>query len=189
MYAQLSHYIRQRIEVTDEQMELILSYYHPLKTAKNEFLIKEGETSQRIFFVGNGCLRIFFITESGDEATRHIAFENVIATALVSFIAGTPSVEFVQALQPSDFLYIARKDFYHLLTIIPAWEKFYRAYLEYAYTVNTNRLMSFLTMDAASRYRLLLEQNPAIVQRLPNKVVASYLNMSQETLSRLKSKI
>ena len=81
------------------------------------------------------------------------------------------------------------KDFYHLLEIIPSWEKFYRHYLEYAYVNNTNRLMSFLTQDATERYRQLLEINPKIVQRLPNKIVATYLNMSQETLSRLKSKL
>jgi FixJ family two-component response regulator len=75
------------------------------------------------------------------------------------------------------------------LEIIPEWEKFYRSYLENAYVTNTNRLMSFITMDATERYRQLLSQSPIIVKRLPNKMVASYLNISQETLSRLKSKV
>jgi FixJ family two-component response regulator len=75
-----------------------------------------------------------------------------------------------------------------LLKIIPQWEKLYRHYLEYAYVTNTNRLMSFITLDATERYRQLLAQNPNVVMRMPNKMVASYLNISQETLSRLKSK-
>ncbi|WP_315814420.1 hypothetical protein [Paraflavitalea speifideaquila] len=75
-----------------------------------------------------------------------------------------------------------------MLKIIPGWEKLYRSYLEMAYVNNTNRLMSFITLDATERYRQLPDENPVVVQRLSNKMTASYLNVSQETLSRLKSK-
>lgn len=188
MQKQLSDYIKDIITVTDDELDKILSYFKPLEAEKNELLVIYGQTSQRTFFVGNGCLRIFFIAEDGQEATRYLAFENKFATALCSFISKEPSSEFIQALEPTSLLYISHKDFYHLLEIIPSWEKFYRHYLEKAYVNNTNRLMSFLTLDATERYKQLLDINPKIVQRLPNKIVATYLNMSQETLSRLKSK-
>jgi len=188
MQEQLTNYIKGIITVTDEEMDKILSCFKPLEVEKNELLVIHGQTSQRTFFVGSGCLRIFFITEDGQEATRYLAFENNFATALCSFISKEPSLEFIQALEPTSLLYISHKDFYHLLEIVPAWEKFYRHYLENAYVNNTNRLMSFLTLDATERYKQLLDINPKIVQRLPNKIVATYLNISQETLSRLKSK-
>lgn len=188
MQQQLIDYIKEIITPTDEELATILACFKPMEVEKNELLVMQGQTSQRTFFVGQGCLRIFFITEDGQEATRYIAFENNFATCLSSFIAKAPSLEFVQALIPSSLLYITHKDFYHLLEIIPSWEKFYRHYLEKAYVNNTNRLMSFLALDAKERYRQLLETNPEVVQRLPNKIVATYLNISQETLSRLKSK-
>ena len=188
MQEELVNYIKGIIKVTDDELEKIISYFEPLEVEKNELLVIRGQTSQRTFFVGKGCLRIFFITEDGQEATRYIAFENNFATALCSFISNEPSLEFIQALEPTTLLCISHKDFYHLLEIIPSWEKFYRHYLENAYVNNTNRLMSFLTLDATERYKLLLDTHPKIVQRLPNKVVATYLNISQETLSRLKSK-
>src|SRR5882757_8957712 len=188
MQEQLINYIKGIITVTDEELDKILSYFKPLEVEKNELLVIHGQTSQRTFFVGNGCLRIFFITEDGQEATRYLAFENNFATALCSFISNEPSLEFIQALEPTELLYISHEDFYHLLEVIPSWEKFYRHYLEKAYVNNTNRLMSFLTLDATERYKQLLNINPKIVQRLPNKIVATYLNISQETLSRLKSK-
>lgn len=184
----LVDYIKGIISVTDNELDTILSCFKPMVAEKNELLVMHGQTSQRTFFVGQGCLRIFFITEDGQEATRYIAFEKNFATCLSSFIAKAPSLEFVQALVPSSLLYISHNDFYHLLDIIPAWEKFYRHYLEKAYVNNTNRLMSFLTLDAKERYKQLLDSHPEIVQRLPNKIVATYLNISQETLSRLKSK-
>lgn len=188
MQEQLTNYLKGSITVTDEELGEILSYFKPLSVEKNELLLIHGQTSKRTYFVGNGCLRIFFITEDGQEATRYLAFENNFATALGSFISNEPSLESIQALEPTELLYISHKDFYHLLESIPAWEKFYRNYLEKAYVHSANRLMSFLILDATERYKQLLDINPKIVQRLPNKIVATYLNISQETLSRLKSK-
>lgn len=189
MYEQLRHYILNQINVSEDDLNVILPCFIPLKPKKNELLVTQGQTSHGTFFVNKGCLRIFFIDGEGQEATRYFAFEDQFATALVSFITGEPSEELIQAVEPSDLLYISHDDFYRLLDVIPQWEKFYRYYLEKAYVNNTRRLKSFLIQDATEKYRLLLEQDPIIVQRLSNKMVASYLNISQETLSRLKSKV
>jgi CRP-like cAMP-binding protein len=189
IYSQLIEYIRDRVNVTEAELEQVLACFKPVKAKKDEVLIAHGRMQQKTFFVSKGCVRIFFINDKGLDATRYFAFESQFATALVSFITGQPTEEFIQAVEASELLCITQKDFYHLLEQVPAWEKFYRSYLEKAYVNNTNRLMSLLTMDALSRYRLLLEQAPVIVQRLPNKLVASYLNISQATLSRLKSKL
>ena len=185
----LASYINNRICTTDEELETILSYFEPLQLKKNEMLLANGQNSQRTFFVVSGCLRIFFINEDGQDSTRYFAFENQFATALTSFITSEPSDEFIQAVEDSEVYYITHKNFYHLLNIIPQWEKFYRIYLETAYVNNTKRLMSFLVQDALEKYRQLLNENPIIVRRLSNKMVASYLNISQETLSRLKSRL
>lgn len=188
MYEQLSDYINKRITVTAEELQYILSFFKPAKLDKNELAVRQGQVNKRSFFVNKGCLRIYFINEAGQDATRYIAFENNFATALVSFITGSASPEFIQAVEDTELLHISYDNFYHLLEKIPAWEQFYRIYLEKAYVNNTNRLMSFVTMDATARYQQLLTDNPDVIQRLPNKIVASYLNMSQETLSRLKSR-
>ncbi len=189
MHQKLSDYIRKRITIDDNQLKTVLSFYKPLNLTKNEIVVNEGDVSHRMFYVSKGCLRVFFINEEGHEATRYLAFEGNFATGLVSFISEKPSLEFIQAIEETEILFITKNDFYHLLEIIPGWEKFYRHYLEHAYITNTNRLMSFITMNASERYSQLLSQNPMVVQRLSNKIVASYLNVSQETLSRLKSKI
>ncbi|MES2726149.1 MAG: Crp/Fnr family transcriptional regulator [Bacteroidota bacterium] len=189
MKEQLRQYIQKTVTITEEELAIVMSYFHVLKVEKNELLVVQGQVSYRIHFVCKGCLRFFFTNEDGQEATRYIAFENHFATALCSFISGSPSAEYLQALEPSDVLYINQNDFNYLLSIMPVWEKFYRHYLEKAYVNNTNKLMTLLTLNATERYKQLLAQNPFIVNRLPNKVVASYLNISQETLSRLKSKV
>ncbi|ASE61187.1 Crp/Fnr family transcriptional regulator [Chryseobacterium indologenes] len=189
MEERLVSYITSKISVTETELCTILSYFKPIQLKKNEMLLTNGQSSQRTFFVTSGCLRIFFINEDGQDSTRYFAFENQFATALVSFITSEPSEEFIQAVEDTEVYYISHSNFYHLLDIIPQWEKFYRIYLEIAYVTNTKRLMSFLVQDALEKYRQLLSENPVIVRRLSNKMVASYLNISQETLSRLKSKL
>lgn len=185
---QLIDYIQDRIEVNDEELDVILSFFQYEKLKKGEQLSSSGVNSQKLYFVCKGCLRIFYINEAGQDATRFFAFENQFATALVSFINSSPTSEYLQALEISEVYSITHSDFYNLLELVPKWEKFYRQYLEFAYVNNTNRLHAMVTMDASERYNELLKQNPQIVQRLPNKIVASYLNISQETLSRIKSK-
>jgi CRP-like cAMP-binding protein len=188
MHEGLAKYIREKIKVSEEDLQHILSFYKPIKLKKNEILLREGAPSRRMVFIVKGCLRVYFVKKDGTEVTRRIVFENGFSTTLVGFITRDPSSEYTQALEPTQLLAITRDDFYGLLDVIPAWEKFYRQYLEYAYVHNTNRLMSLITRDATERYRQLLDENPQVVRRLPNRIVASYLNISPETLSRLKSK-
>lgn len=184
----LAEYISKIVSLNEEQMELALSFYKPSTHEKFDHLVSQGEVGQHMNFVSKGCLRIYFIREDGQETTRHFAFENQFATGLASFITETPSLENIQVMEYSNLLRIKRKDFYYLLNIIPAWEKFYRFYLENAYINNLEIFQREVTKDAELRYKELLDRNPHIVQRLSNKVVASYLNMTPETLSRMKSR-
>lgn len=185
----LASHIQQIVSLSNEQLKLVLGYFHTARLAKEQYLVRDGEISHHINFVVKGCLRIFFIKEDGQEATRHLAFEGQFATGLASFISQKPSFECLQALEDTSLLRMERKDFYYLLNLIPAWEKFYRFYLEDAYINNLHIFQREITKDAAQRYKELLARNPDVIQRLPNKIVASYLNMKPETLSRMKRKI
>ena len=102
IYEQLIHYIKKNIEVSDEDLNTIISYFKPLKQNKTDLLLSQGQTSQYTYFLGKGCLRIYFINEEGKDVTRYIAFENQLATALVSFITGFPSTEYIQVIEKSE---------------------------------------------------------------------------------------
>lgn len=184
----LAKYITDIVSLNDEQIALVLSYFERSSHTRSDILVREGEVGQYMNFVVSGCLRIYFNHDDGQETTRHFAFENQFATGLASFITQSPSLESIQVMEDSELLRISRKDFYYLLNIIPAWEKFYRYYLQNAYINNLQIFHREITKDAELRYKALLRNNPEVVRRLSNKVVASYLNMSPETLSRMKSK-
>jgi CRP-like cAMP-binding protein len=160
-----------------------------LKTVKrNTILLKQGEICENFYFVSKGCIRTFYLTKEGNEKTRHIAFNGSVVTALSSFISQTPSFEFVDSLEKTDLYVINHKAFYHLIIQIPEWEKFYLKLLESAYVLQNKKMEYLVTLSAKQRYELYLNQYPLYVERLSNRILASYLNISQETLSRLKSK-
>ena len=185
----LAKFIRKKVTAGDEEIAHILSYFKPYTAKKNEILLREGGLATKMYFVIKGCLRIYFIKEAGTEVTRRIIFENDTSASMISFITENPSKEYIQAVMHTELLYMDRKDFYYLVETDRIWEKFYRHQLEYAYVANTSRLMSFITNDATERYLSLLKENPELVKRLPNRLVANYLNITQEGLSRLKSKL
>lgn len=187
-YTELTNFIKKNIDVTDDELKIILSYFKSIEKKKNDILLLQGKVSQVSYFVKKGCLRLFFIDDNGKDVTRYIAFENQFATALVSFITKEPAQETIQAIENSELLYISHDDFRHLMKIVPKWKDFYNIYLEKAYVNNSKRLMSFTTLNASERYNQIFKINPNIVKRLPNKIVATYINISQETLSRIKSK-
>lgn len=188
-FDELAAYLKKNIDFGEEDLKIIMSYFKIIKTNKNEILLAHGKVSEFSYFVKKGCLRIYFINDEEKDSTRYIAFENQFATALVSFITKDPAEEIIQAIENSELFCISHDDFRYLMKIIPKWKDFYNVYLEKAYVNNSKRLMSFTTLSAAERYDQLFKINPNIVKRLPNKIVASYINVSNETLSRIKSKI
>jgi CRP/FNR family cyclic AMP-dependent transcriptional regulator len=99
-----------------------------------------------------------------------------------------PSVAAIQSIEASEILLISYRDFQTLLDKVPGWEKMYRIMLEKGYRDSILRIESLISMDAKERHNILMGKNPKLIQRLPGKIVADYPGISQETLSRLKSK-
>ena len=175
------------LDVTNEQWATIAGYFKPLTAKRNEILLEKGKVSQYMYFIAKGCLRILLIDDAGQEATRFLLFEGQIGTAFPSFILRQPSKASIQCIEPCELLIISYGDYQQLIEEMPGWETMTRLNLESAYIDAIERIESLITMDARERYDILLKQNPRIVQRLPNKFVADYLGISQETLSRLKT--
>jgi|SRR5690606_17745579 CRP-like cAMP-binding protein len=188
MTGKLQYYLRVNTNLDDKQIDRIISYFKFRAEKKNTALLSEGEICKELYFVHSGCIRTYYLTKQGHEKTRYVAFENSIATSISSFISQQQSFEFVDTLENSEILVISHRDFYQLVSEIPQWEKFYRVLLETAYLYQNKKIESLVTLTAKQRYDKLMAENPFYIQRLSNKILASYLDIAQETLSRLKSK-
>lgn len=154
---------------------------------KNEIILSAGDVSKEFYFINRGCIRTYFITKQGNEKTRYLMIEPSIGTALTSFISQKPSFEFIDSLEESEVLAISHTDFFRLVNEIPGWKSFYLKIMEMAYSFQNRKIESLVTLSAKERYDQLIRENPKMVQRVSNKILASYLDIKQETLSRLKS--
>jgi CRP-like cAMP-binding protein len=189
MYQLLQEYLSRHIEITDSELDAFCAKFKSKTTKRNELLLEAGDTCRHMYFVNKGCLRVYLVDEQGRESTRFLVPEGRFGTAFPSFILQEPSKACIQSIEPSEILMLTYQSFRELPDVLPAWEQLYRINLESDYIASIKRIESLITMSARERYALLMENNPGLIQRLPSKIIADYLGMSQETLSRLKSKI
>ena len=188
MISELEALIQSKLQLENDDLSTILSCFKLIQVKKNEQLLQSGTVADKIYFIKKGCLRLYYSTED-HNITRFMAFEGTFLTSIVSFISREPSSENIEAVENSELFAISYDDFFRLRNTFPQWDKMYIYNLEYGLTVITSKLSSLLTQNAAERYRNLLKNNPELIQRLSNANLASYLNISPETLSRIKSQI
>ncbi|MFC6102806.1 Crp/Fnr family transcriptional regulator [Olivibacter domesticus] len=185
----LADLIQKITDLDEEQLIAVVSCFKPLTVEKHDNLLERGAIANRLFFINKGCLRLYYSSEDHHTATRFMAFEHTFLTSIVSFISREPSSEYIEAVEQSELLVISHHDFFNLRVTVPSWDKIYIYILEYGLTVINSRLSGLLTQTATERYRDLLKNNPELIQRLSNANLAAYLNISPETLSRLKSQM
>ncbi len=188
MYSNFKTYLESHISMTEQDWQIIKSKLYIENCNKGDILLQQKQICQYAYFLIEGCMRSFYVQENGNEATRLILCEGETISALASFISQKPSEEALQALENCKYLRMSRKDFYELLKFVPCWETYFRMRLESAQLSNTIRMESLLNMNAKQRYARLLLTKPEMIQRLPNHIIASYLGITQESLSRIKSK-
>ncbi len=183
----LKTYFANNFQTATTEIEKVVSAFIEKTVKKNETLISKGDICRYTYFVCKGSVRAYFIDDDGQEATRYIALENQFITTIHSFISQTPTNEFIEATEQAELLQISYSDFKKITEETTLGRDLYNKQLEVAYITNHWRLESFLKMSAKQRYDFLLQTNPSIIQRLSNKIVASYLGITQESLSRIKA--
>lgn len=188
MHPALKKYIAGKIKLTPEQEMLVDQYFRYRSAERNEILMPAGSIARHVYFVIKGCLRIFLCDENGEESTRFLVFEGNMGTAFPSFALKEPSAAAIQTLELSELLMISYEDRELLYQQIPAWERMDHKELEKEYIKAIRRIESLITTDSKERYQLLMKDNPEMIRRLPSRIIADYLGISAETLSRLKAK-
>jgi CRP-like cAMP-binding protein len=155
---------------------------------KNEYLLSEGSTSRHLYFLQQGALRGYY-TLDGKEITHWFGFENDFVTSFHSFITQEPSVENIQLLEGSILWAISKDTLTALFDQYHEIERLVRIIYEKYYIRLEERFVNAQFKTATERYEQLLQQTPHILERVPLGCIASYLGISQETLSRIRSRI
>ena len=187
MKNRLEHLLKSIAPFERTELDVILSYFETKLIRKHMMLLLTGDVCREFYYVHTGCLRTGFLGRNGDEKTRFVMTDCNIGTALTSFISQRPSIEFIEAVEDTELLTITHSNFYRLNRECQSWNHFYQRILEMAYCYQNRRIEELVTLSAKQRYQQVLTDQPLLIQKLSNKMLASYLAVREETLSRLKS--
>jgi CRP/FNR family transcriptional regulator, anaerobic regulatory protein len=185
MNLQLKEFFRFFADFTDEELEQARDFFHPRKMKKGELLISPGEISYECGFVLKGCFRVYYLVD-GKESTRFLGCENIFISSVPSFTTQKPSVEYVEALENADLLMLSYQDLQKMYEFSPKWERTIRILAEFSYNEQQKRIYSLIAYSAHQRYEDLTKSRPDLIQRVPQYIIANYLGISPETLSRIR---
>ncbi|MBE7177931.1 MAG: Crp/Fnr family transcriptional regulator [Mucilaginibacter polytrichastri] len=153
--------------------------------SRNSFLVKEGQIARRLYYVVSGSLTLG--NELKDQhVTRHLIRENEFITCLKSFSSQTPSEEFLKATEPTETLSVSKTAFDKLLMRFPQIGHFYQQMIFESMLKCQQRITDLISMDAKTYYKEIVENNPDLLQRMPQYDLASYMGIEPQSLSRLR---
>tara|TARA_R110001606_G_scaffold399289_1_gene583731 strand:+ start:7853 stop:8434 length:582 start_codon:yes stop_codon:yes gene_type:complete len=189
MKDQLIQSISKYVDLSSDEEKLIDFFWTEKTLEKGEYLLRNGEICRTDNFVANGALKAFYINpQSGREEILYFAIENWWATDIESFQKQKASIYNIQAIERTELLQINYNSFQKMLFEIPKLERFFRIILENYLGSLQKRLITNNTLDAQQRYFTFVENYAKIADKVPQYLIASYLGITAEFLSRIRKK-
>lgn len=186
MFETLKESIQEHVSLTDEEWELCKNSFRPKRMLKRQFLLQEGDVCRDLAFVEKGALYSYTVDSKGNQHVIRFAFEGWWMANLQSFFTQKPTNLNIEVLEDSELLMLDQQNHEKLIEEIPAYERYQRIMFQNAYVALQQRVENALGLTAEEKYARLIEQNPEFLNRVPLNLVASYLGVSPETLSRVR---
>jgi CRP-like cAMP-binding protein len=189
MFELLFRSFDEKIELSEEEKELCKTFFTPKKLRKRQYILQEGDVCKNIAFVEKGMLRSYSIDEKGNEHIVQFAFEGWWISDQYSFLTGEPAQYNIDALEDSELLLLSKQAEEQLLRKMPKLERYFRILLQNSLIAMQKRLISSFSESAEERYNKLIEVCPSIPRRVPQHMMASFLGITPETLSRIRKQV
>jgi CRP-like cAMP-binding protein len=189
MYELLYKKITETIAVSEEEFNFCKTLFLPKKLRKRQYLLQEGDVCKYTTFVSKGLLRSYTIDNKGMEHILQFAFEGWWIADLYSFLTEQPSLFNMEALEECELLLITKPSWELLLNKIPSFERYFRILIQNNLIATQKRLMGTMSETAEEKYTNLINNFPGCIQRVPQHMIASYLGITRETLSRIRSQM
>jgi CRP/FNR family transcriptional regulator, anaerobic regulatory protein len=185
----LRAYLAARASFTEQELDFIRERFVPMTLRPGEFLQRAGAVAKHAAFVATGCLRSYVIDANGKEHIVQFAPETWWVADNTSLASGTPSEYFVDALEPSDLLLIEPSAHEAIVEAVPGYAAAFRRGLQRHSAAKDERIVSSMKLSAQDRYLQFLKTYPSLATRVPQWMLASYLGVSPETVSRIRRKL
>ncbi len=181
----LFKFFKKYISISKEAEKAIAEISKIVAVKKNADLQPIGHTCKTIYFINKGVARIYYYKD-GTDITESFAFENNIIARVESLFTGKPSQKAIQILEDSEVVAINSTQLFKLYDKYPEIERLLRLIFESAYVDTVNRIEGIQFHSAEERYNALITEAPNVLKRVPLKYVASYLGITQVSLSRIR---
>ncbi|RFC55144.1 Crp/Fnr family transcriptional regulator [Brumimicrobium aurantiacum] len=182
----LSDFLLSQVPFSPEELEEILSCFEKKEIPKNTMLIQQGEISRTLYFIENGMGRSYYLKKQGKEITQWFFGSGKFMASADSFFQKTPSLYYLELLEDSIVYTISREKMDMLFSKYHKMDQLGRLVSIEMLTKVVNKLNAIQFQTAKERYEYMLEEFPDIYHRIPLGHIASYLGMTQETLSRIR---
>ena len=182
----LRDYLAQRAVISDAEFAAMVPAFTPRTLAAGEVLQRAGEAARWGAFVTRGCLRRYALDPEGGEHVIQFAPERWWLSDLESLASGGPSRFFIDAIETSEVLLVTPVEHQRLIEEVPGFAAAFRSGLQASAVAKDRRIVDRLTLSADERYEEFRHAYPSLVGRVPLKMLASYLGMTPETLSRIR---
>nr|WP_314490999.1 Crp/Fnr family transcriptional regulator [uncultured Chryseobacterium sp.] len=189
MFDVLISHIQNKVHLHKEEQDQLQPFFSFRKLKKKQYLLHEGEVCTHLSFVSKGLLKSYFVDEKGSEHINMFAFEGWWISDFKSFISQENAVLNINAVEETELLMITLEDYNTLMLKIPAMDRYFRILYQNSLATKDYRLIASNSYTAEEKYLKLSEKNPEMIKRIPHNLIASFLGLAPETVSRIRKKI
>lgn len=182
-------YILRFGNLNQQQLDLILENATELHLRKDEYYLEAGKISNRFGFIIDGIIRVSYFNNKHEEITKYFVEENNIVVDLESFDLEIPSIAYVQAITDCKIIAFSKKNWTELQNTIVGWDAITHKIISKALLQKVERISSIVAQDGTANYLTFLEKYPNLANRIPLSYLASYLGITQSSLSRIRKNI
>lgn len=187
MYQDFLDYLKTKLQISETEFELIQETLIHKNIKRRKFLLQEGDIWRYYAFVLKGLLRTYSVDDRGIEHIIDFSLENSWTGDMESYSSEIPSNLNIDALEDSEVVLISKVNFEKLLTEIPDFAKFMKKLFEISFIESQNRVLSNISLTSEQKYTNFLHKFQDVHSRFPQHMIASYLGISAETLSRIRN--
>ncbi len=187
MNSNLVDYIRRYITISEEEINLFQQYLTPIKLKRKVYLQEAGNVCNARYYIIKGCIRLFYIDTKGNEQIIHFGIDNWWVSDYESLIHKNTSKLYIQAIEDTELLEFREDDFEILCNKLPKISDLFRIILERTYVASQKRIEYMLSLSGEDLYHGFVSENIEFCQRVPQYMIASYLGMTPEFVSKLRA--
>lgn len=183
------NHIEEIVDMSDQEFEYISSHFHYKKLKKKQFLIEAGQQKVNKYFVLSGILKSYYIDKSDREHILQFAEPDWWITDYSAFFNNKESTIYIDCITDCELLYISNEDLEKLSAEFHKMEHFFRVKSNAGYVASQKRILAMLNLTSVERFNYFISLYPKLFQSIPKYLIASYIGISREMLSRLSKKL